>query len=154
MKTNCVVGAAFPVWCLCLLRGQQHSLKGVIAVGSLGCLFCVSVHWRKPARKEQAWSWEWTRAIMNIYLILQEAKAPGFSSTLVILTWNEYIMSYLSLFMPNVPCFIKQVTGRFSLSSVKAKTTILRLNISADIVWRKKLFCIPSSPAQDQHHTN
>lgn len=63
-------------------------------------------------------------------------------------------MSYLSRFMPNVTCSVEQMTARFSLASIKAQTTILRFNITADIGWRKKLFCIPCSPAEDQHHTD
>lgn len=43
---------------------------------------------------------------------------------------------------------------RSLLAFVKAQTAILRFNITADIGWRKELFCIPSSPAEDQHHTN
>lgn len=120
----------------------------------ISAFLSISVRWRKAARKEQARSWTWTCAIMNIYLILQKTKAPGYSSALVILTWNECIMSYLSCFMPNVTCSVEQMTARFSLASVKAQAAILRFNITADIGWRKKLFCIPSSPAEDQHHTN
>lgn len=63
-------------------------------------------------------------------------------------------MGYLSCFMPNVTCSVEQMTARSLLASVKAWTAILRFNITADIGWRKKLFCIPSSPAEDQHHTN
>ena len=118
--------------------------------------WAVSASWSilKAVGEEQAWSWMWTHAIMNIYLILQKTKAPGSSSALVILTWNECIMSYLSCFMPNVTCSAEQMTARLSLASVKARAAILRFNIAADIGWRKKLFCIPSSPAEDQHHTN
>lgn len=109
---------------------------------------------KKQWEKERAWSWVWTRAIMNIYLILQKSKAPGYSTALVILTWNECIMSYLSCSMPNVTCSVEQMTARFSPASAEAWTTILRFNIAADIGWTKELFCIPSSPAEDQHHTN
>lgn len=63
-------------------------------------------------------------------------------------------MGYLRCFMPNVTCSVEQMTARSALASVKAQTAILRFNITADIGWRKKLFCIPSSPAEDQHHTN
>lgn len=131
-------------WTVLLLRASWD----------ISAFLSISVHWRKAVRKEQVWSWMWTHAIMNIYLILQRTKAPGCSSTLVILTWNECIMSYLSCYMPNVTCSVEQMTMSLSLASLKAQAAILRFNITADIGWRKKLFCIPSSPAEDQHHTN
>lgn len=52
--------------------------------------------------------------------------------------------------MPNVTCSVGQMTVRFSLAS----DCNIKILHHADIGWRKKLFCIPSSPAEDQHHTN
>ena len=149
MKRDCVAASVvLPLWSLCLLPGQHYSLNGVIALGFLGCICFLkyfSAQKEKAARKERAWSWMWTRAIMNIYLILQKTKASGYSSALVILTWNQCIMSYLSCFMPNVTCSVGQMT---------ASDCSIKILHHADIGWRKKLFCIPSSPAEDQHHTN
>lgn len=151
-ESGCERCAAFMFTAGATLFTEQYYCFGLFFVGGI----YPPVPRRKSSEeKEQAWSWVWTRAIMNIYLILQKSKAPGYSTALVILTWNECIMSYSSCSMPKVTCSAEQMTARFSLASAEARTAILGFNIAADIAWTKKsCFVFPLAPAEDRHHTN
>lgn len=66
--------------------------------------------------------------------------------------WKPARCELLESFHPE--CYSRRCANARTSPFVQAQAAILRFHITSGVSWRKELFCIPCSPAQDQHHTH